>query len=130
MAKRRSGGFKRIRRVASRGFKSVKRYNRTSAGLKPTDLIIGGAIYGVGRRYLAQLLSPVSNAIQPYIGSVSDNVILGLADYAGMEYLGKKSRIVKAAFAVGLGTEAAQTTQELMSGTSFSSNSTSIKMYG
>ena len=103
---RRRGFFKRsARRVG--GF--MRRSNRTSGGMKVTDVLIAGAIYGLGRNIVANMIPNFFT-----FGPVdSDNVIVGLAGWYGLK---KGKGMTKALGAIALGGEAGIITSRLTAG--------------
>jgi len=99
--------FRRASRGVSRGF---KRASSSTAGLKPVDVIIAGALYGAARPLLANMLPNLFS-----FGPVdSDNAIIGAAGWYGM----KQKGIWKALGTIALGTEAGIVTARLVTGTS------------
>lgn len=88
---------KRAKRSRSRGSMKSRSRSKGSSGLSVTNVLLAGAVYGVARPY-------VSNMIPDYnIGPVStDNLAI-----AGLGYLGsKKSGFIKALGLVAMGGEA------------------------
>lgn len=100
---------KATRRSRSFGRMKARSRGRSSGGVGLTDLLIGGAIYGVGRGYVANMLPTLFT-----FGPVdSDNAII-----AGAGYLGLKSsnRIIKATSMMAIGGETAIVASRLASG--------------
>jgi hypothetical protein len=109
----------RFKRKAKRysGFKrGAKRANSSSSGMKVTDVLIAGVIYGVARPMVAGLIPDLFK-----VGPVtSDNVIIGAAGFYGLK---KGKGITKALGVMALGGEAAQVTAGLLNGGASSTGS-------
>jgi hypothetical protein len=100
---------KAARRTRSFGRMKARSHSRSSGGVGLTDLLIGGAIYGVGRGYVANMLPTLFS-----FGPVdSDNAII-----AGAGYLGLKSsnKIIKATSMMAIGGETAIVASRLANG--------------
>lgn len=115
----------RFRRKASRrsfGFKKARRSGRSSSGLTPMNVLLAGAVYGLARPYVANVLPNMFS-----VGPVdSDNVIIGAAGYYGMR---KGNGLVKALGAVALGSEAGIIANRLTSGVVQKAATTSATAY-
>lgn len=99
--------FRKMRRRASRNFKRYSRRSGSSSGLKPMDVVIGGAIYGAGRQFVADFIPDFGT-----FGPVSsDNLVVGAAAMLGMK---QKNKIIKAASTVALGTEIAAVVSKMV----------------
>ena len=75
---------KRKRRVSRRISRVSRRRSRKQSkkdGLM--GLVLGGAIYGVGRSYVANAVSPFSSMLP--LGTLNDNVTMGLLSYLLMK---------------------------------------------
>lgn len=93
----------RFKRKASRrsfgGFKRKSYRKSGGSSLTPMNVLMAGAIYGLARPYVANILPNMFSA-----GPVdSDNIIIGAAGFYGMK---KGNGLVKALGAVALGSEA------------------------
>jgi hypothetical protein len=77
MVKRKRRASRRVGRVSRRGRRSKTKKD----GLM--GLIVGGAIYGVGRSYVATAVNPISSMLP--LGSLNDNVTMGLLSYLLMK---------------------------------------------
>lgn len=70
--------FRRHMRRA-RHSSSFYRRGKSSQGLKPMTLILGGAVYGAVRQYASNAIAPLTASIP--LGNISDEVVLGTAGY-------------------------------------------------
>lgn len=104
----------KARRSSSRYSHKTSRHG--SSGVSFTDLLIGGAIYGVARPYVANMLPDLFN-----FGPVdSDNAIIGAAGYYGMKHT---KGVMKATSMMAVAGEAAIVASRLSQGVKGSSNS-------
>ena len=111
MARKRFGRKGRFYGGRGRG-----RRGHSSAGIKATDILLGGALYGLARPYVANML-PTMFSFGPVD---SDNVIIGGAGYL----LSKNSnKIIKSMGLVAMGGEAGIITSQLASGMKTTSSS-------
>lgn len=101
---RKKRGFRRAMRSVGR---SYRRSNRASIGMM--DIILAGAIYGVARPTVTNML-PTFFTFGPVD---SDNVILGGAGYMASK---SSSKLIKALGLVAMGTEAGIITSKVVSG--------------
>jgi hypothetical protein len=110
--------FRRKARARARSFGKVRARSRSSSsgGIKFTDLLIGGAIYGLARPMVANMLPNLFS-----FGPVdSDNAIIAGAGFMGMK---NSNKIIKATSMIAIAGETAIVTGRLTSGTSGVTNS-------
>lgn len=103
--------FRKKRSSSRRYFGRSSRRSRgsSSSGLKMTDVILAGAVYGAARPFVANIIPPMFE-----FGPVdSDNVIIGGAAFLGMK---QKNKMIKAISTVALASEVALVTSKMMSG--------------
>lgn len=97
------------RKSRSRRFSFFKRKGRSQSSLKPTQIMVGGAIYGVGRTYLSNMIAPITSKV-PF-GNLADNVVLGAIGY----FAAKKGRgLIKQVGISALAVESALAGQDLV----------------
>jgi len=114
---------KAARRQRSYGKMKARSHHKSSGGVGLTDLLIGGAIYGLARPYVANMLPTLFS-----FGPVdSDNVIIGGAGYLGMK---SSNKIIKATSMIAIAGETAIVTGKLMGGTQSGTTQTSTQVYG
>jgi hypothetical protein len=93
-----------------RGFKKSRHHSGVSSGITPTNMALAGAVYGVGRPFVANLLPSMFN-----LGGVdSDNVLLGVG---GWLLASKSKGLLKAIGLMALGTEVGYVTGKMIGGT-------------
>jgi len=96
-------------RMRARGL--FKRRGHSKKSVPLGAVVLGGAVYGVGRQYVSNLISPLTSKIP--LGNLADNLAMGLVSY----YAAKKGTgMVKEIGRAGLYIEAALAGQDLMSG--------------
>jgi hypothetical protein len=104
---------KRFRRA--RAFMRRRAGRSMGSGLKATDIMMAGAVYGFARPMVANMIPPLFE-----FGPIdSDNAIIGVAAYMGMK---QKNKLVRAISAVALGGEIAQVTAKMTAGNTSSSS--------
>lgn len=100
MAKRKRT-FKR--RTTTKSFKSYKKKAKSE---NLTTLMVGSAIYGMGRSYLSNLIAPVTNKIP--LGDITDEVSLGVLSYFVAKGKLSNNKTIKAIGKAGLTIESAR----------------------
>lgn len=110
--------------------KRTYRRSRSSASVKPAQILIGGGLYGAVRRYVDGWVKPITSKIP--LGTIADEVALFTAAY----FLNKnvKDKTAKQVLQAGMVVEAARMGEALSDGSAFaglgsSSNGAAVSQY-
>lgn len=109
--------------MARRG-KRFGRHSKSSGGIKPEQVALGGLVYGAGRQQLAGFVAPLLSSIP--MGGYGLNIAFGAAGY----YLAKKtSGTMRGVGLAMLAVEAANVGAKASSGISIGAGTQSAQVY-
>jgi len=109
------------RRTASRGFFRRSRSKSSSGLMMP---LAGAGIYGFGRGYLSNWVTPTANRFLGMFGQYADEAGMFLANYLAYRFIGNKVPLVKDAAKAGMLIEVAMATSQMTGAVSNSTAST------
>ena len=96
-----------------------KTYRKTTSGLKPTQVLIGGGLYGAVRRYVDGWVKPITSKIP--LGSIADEAVLFSVAYLLNKKM--KDKTIKSVTMAGMAVEAARMGEAFSDGTAFRTSS-------
>jgi len=97
-----------------------KRFGRRStSGLKPMQVLIGGGLYGAVRRYVDGWVKPISSKIP--LGTIGDEAVLFAAAYFAHKYM--RDKTAKSVAMAGMAVEAARMGEAFSDGSAFAMGS-------
>lgn len=101
---------KRARR--SSGFFRARSRGRSSSGINPTAVILGGIGYGFVRQKVSNAVAPLTSQI-PVVGNMGDELVLGAAGYLAAK---KGKGMIRTAGLAVLGAESYRVGEQLANG--------------
>lgn len=125
--KRGWAAFKRSRSSSNSRKRTTKKMakrrsiRRSTGGLKPTQVLIGGGLYGAVRRYIDGWVKPITSKIP--LGTIADEAALFVAAY----FLHKnvRDKTAKSVAMAGMAVEAARIGEAISDGSAFAMNGNS-----